>query len=142
MSIVGHGVDIIEIARVQQLFQRHGERFLARVYTPTERNIIAAAGKMSPGTMAGRFAAKEAVLKALGTGWSGDIGWTDVEIAALDTGQPIINLTGEAARIARQMGVDCWHISISHNREHAMASAIAEGNGGETYSSTVHRAST
>lgn len=76
--------------------------------------------------MAGRFAAKEAILKVLGTGWRGEIAWTDMEIVNDGAGKPVLTLSGECGRIARELGIVKWHVSISHTRVHACASAIGE----------------
>ncbi|HYO09886.1 MAG TPA: holo-ACP synthase [Tepidisphaeraceae bacterium] len=124
MPIVGHGIDIVETSRVQRLVDEHGQRFLDRVYTPGEQAYCARNNKRYYEHLAGRFAAKEAVLKVLGTGWRGAIAWTDVEVVKEQSGQPKIHLTGECARIAGQLGILRWHISISHIETHATASAI------------------
>jgi holo-[acyl-carrier protein] synthase len=79
------------------------------------------------GYLAGRFAAKEAVLKVLGTGWRGGISWTDIEVSKNASGQPGIRLSGECARIAAEMGITQWHVSLSHIETHATASAIGIG---------------
>lgn len=123
--IVGHGIDIVETIRIRQMAERHGEHFLDRVYTPAERAYCAKNPKRYFEHLAGRFAAKEAVLKALGTGWSNGIGWTDIEILPAATGSPILKLSGGAGEIARQLGITDWHVSISHISTHATASAIA-----------------
>jgi holo-[acyl-carrier protein] synthase len=124
MSIVGHGIDIIQTDRIRQSVSEHGERFLERVYTPAEREYCARNKKRYYEHLAGRFAAKEAVLKVLGTGWRGGIAWTDVEIINEPSGQPRVKLSGECLRIAAQLGIVHWHVSISHIDTHATASAI------------------
>jgi holo-[acyl-carrier protein] synthase len=124
MAIVGHGIDIIETERIRRSVQEHGERFLDRVYTPAEQRYCARNQKRYYEHLAGRFAAKEAVLKVLGTGWRGGIAWTDVEIVAAASGQPKVRLTGECERIAHEQGITGWHVSISHIETHATASAI------------------
>jgi holo-[acyl-carrier protein] synthase len=124
MPIVGHGIDIVETARIKALVENHGEHFLARVFTPAEQRYCALSPKRYYEHLAGRFAAKEAVLKVLGTGWRGGIAWTDVEVVKDPSGQPKIVLTGECARIATAMGISRWHVSISHIETHATASAI------------------
>ena len=125
----GHGIDLVEKCRIQHLIDSHGERFLDRVFTPDERAYADNARKPTRRLehLAGRFAAKEAILKVLGTGWSGGIGWTDAEVVRLATGQPTVRLHGEAARLADAAGIRHWLISISHTDTHAMASAIATG---------------
>jgi holo-[acyl-carrier protein] synthase len=126
MPIVGHGIDIVETARIRRMVEEHGERFLDRVFTPIERAYADHGGKRRFEHLAGRFAAKEAVLKALGTGWRGGIAWTDVEIRNEAGGQPAVHLSGECARIASTMGIARWLVSISHIETHATASAIGE----------------
>jgi holo-[acyl-carrier protein] synthase len=124
MSIVGHGIDIIETARIKQSVEEHGDRFLGRVYTAGEREYCERSRKRYYEHLAGRFAAKEAVLKVLGTGWRGGIAWTDIDIVSHSSGQPRVVLSGECERIARQLGIGAWHVSISHIETHATASAI------------------
>src|SRR4051812_1977262 len=124
MPILGHGIDIVETDRIRRLIEEHGERFLERVYTKIEQAHAAKSTKRRIEHLAGRFAAKEAVLKVLGTGWRGGIGWTDIEVAKESSGQPKILLTGECSRIAIERGIYRWHISISHIETHATASAI------------------
>ena len=124
MPIVGHGIDIIETARIKRSVDEHGERFLDRVYTRNEREYCERSKKRYFEHLAGRFAAKEAVLKVLGTGWRGGIAWTDIEIIAHESGQPHVVLSGECLRIARDLGIAHWHVSISHIETHATASAI------------------
>lgn len=130
MPILGHGIDIVETARIKRMVEMHGQHFLDRVFTPAEQQYSARSPKRYFEHLAGRFAAKEAVLKVLGTGWRGGIAWTDVEVTKESSGQPRIVLTGECARIAAELGICRWHVSISHIETHATASAIgmrAEG---------------
>ena len=124
MSIIGHGIDIVETARIRHLFEEHGERFTDRVFTPIEQAYANRSSKRRFEHLAGRFAAKEAVLKVLGTGWRGGIAWTDIEIRNEASGQPVVHLTGECARIAEKLGIARWLVSISHIETHATASAI------------------
>ena len=126
MPIVGHGIDIVATERIERMVSDHGQRFLERCYTPAELAYCTGDRKRHTERLAGRFAAKEAILKALGTGWRGGIAWTDIEITNDTGGKPIVKLTGESARIAAEMGITRWHISISHIETHATASAIAE----------------
>lgn len=102
----------------------HGAHFLDRVFTPLEQESANRRSKRRIEHLAGRFAAKEAVLKVLGTGWRGGIAWTDIEVRSEPSGQPVVHLTGECARIAAQLGIARWLISISHIETHATASAI------------------
>ncbi|HEV7300487.1 MAG TPA: holo-ACP synthase [Tepidisphaeraceae bacterium] len=124
MPIVGHGIDIVETSRVKRMVEEHGQRFLDRVFTVAEQAYASRNPKRTYEHLAGRFAAKEAVLKVLGTGWSGGIAWTDVEVVKEISGQPKIRLTGECARVAAELNITRWHISISHIETHATASAI------------------
>src|SRR5437762_5732990 len=123
MPIVGHGIDIVETDRIRKLHAEHGQRFLDRCFTPAEQAYCAMNPKRYFEHLAGRFAAKEAVLKVLGTGWRGGIAWTDVEVTKEASGQPRIVLSGECERIARERGIGTWFISISHIETHATASA-------------------
>jgi holo-[acyl-carrier protein] synthase len=133
MPIVGHGIDIVETSRIRQMVAEHGQRFLDRCFTPLEQAYCSKSIKRHIEHLAGRFAAKEAVLKVLGTGWRGGIAWTDIEVRPELSGQPKIVLTGECLRIATRLGISRWHISISHIETHATASAIGlRGEGGES----------
>lgn len=127
MAIVGHGVDLVETSRIREMATEHGTRFLDRVFTPDEQAYARLAGRREGERLAARFAAKEAVLKALGTGWRNGIAWTDIEVKPEPSGQPIVRLSGKAAEIARDLGIRRWHLSLTHTDTHAMASAIASG---------------
>jgi holo-[acyl-carrier protein] synthase len=124
MPLLGHGIDLVEIARIRRLHEEHGQHFLDRVFTPAEQEYCAANPKRYFEHLAGRFAAKEAVLKVLGTGWRGGISWTDIEVVKDVYGQPGIRLTGECERIATERGITAWLVSLSHIETHATASAI------------------
>jgi holo-[acyl-carrier protein] synthase len=124
MPILGHGIDIVETKRIRLLLEEHGDRFLDRCYTPAEQAYCRKNAKRYIEHLAGRFAAKEAILKVLGTGWRGGISWTDMEILPEPSGQPRVLLRGECLRIAQQLGISRWLISISHIETHATASAI------------------
>jgi holo-[acyl-carrier protein] synthase len=124
MAILGHGIDIVETSRIRRLVEQHGQHFLDRCFTRDEQAYCALNEKRYYEHLAGRFAAKEAVLKVLGTGWRGGIAWTDVEVIRESSGQPKIALTGECQRIANDLGISNWHVSISHIETHATASAI------------------
>ena len=117
---VSVGVDIVEIERVAELLRRHGERFLERVYTEAE----AAYCRGRVPELAARFAAKEAVMKALGTGRRG-VGWREVEILPDGRGKPGVALHGRALARAGQLGLEHFAISLSHSREFAVASVVA-----------------
>jgi len=127
MSIIGHGIDVVETERIDRMLRDHGQHFLDRCFTPGEQAYCATHRKRYLEHLAGRFAAKEAVLKALGTGWRGGIAWTDIEVLRHESGRPLLSLTGESGRIARELGVKSWHLSISHVSAYATASAIALG---------------
>ena len=124
MPILGHGIDIVETARIRQLVEAHGQRFLDRCFTAAEQAYCDNNSKRHFEHLAGRFAAKEAVLKVLGTGWRGGIQWTDIEVVREPSGQPRVVLSGEALKVAQAVGIHRWHISISHIETHATASAI------------------
>jgi holo-[acyl-carrier protein] synthase len=124
MSVIGHGIDLVETARIREMIEEHGQRFLDRCFTPAEQASADARRKRRIEHLAGRFAAKEAILKVIGTGWRGGIAWTDMEILNHESGQPMLTLTGETARIAADLGITRWMLSISHIETHATASAI------------------
>ncbi len=116
------GIDLLEIQRIRDALARHGERFLERVYTPAE---IALCGRRAE-ALAGRFAAKEAVSKALGCGM-GEVGWKEIEILADEKKAPKLRLHGVAAQKAQELGLTNWSVSISHSRRYAVAMAVAMG---------------
>ena len=120
--ILRTGVDIIEIQRFESLNPAIRERFLQRVFTPSELNE--ARGLWS--SLAGRFAAKEAVAKALGCG-IGPIAWKEIEIRLGQQGEPILELHGAARQLAEELALQTWSISISHTRQQAVAMAVAVG---------------
>ena len=124
MEILGIGTDIIECPRIGKMIEHHGELFLRRVYT--EREIrYCQARKHAIEHFAGRWAAKEAILKAMGTGWSRGIAWTDIEVRNGEDGQPQVMVCGVAKEIARERGIGDILISISHCRTYATAYAMA-----------------
>ena len=128
MHFIGHGTDLVEVARIRDILTRQGHRFLQRLYTPGER--VMAGEDPSVRFLAGRFAAKEAVLKALGTGWIAGLAWTDIDVARLPSGKPTILLSGGCRKLADELGVVCLDVSITHTSEHAAATAIALGAAG------------
>ena len=115
------GVDIIEIPRIKKTLDRYGERFLKRIFTPDE---IAYCRGRSP-NLAGRFAAKEATMKALGTGVRG-VGWKDIEVIRAESGAPSVKLYGRAKARAEMLKVSELSLSISHSREFAVAFVVAQ----------------
>jgi holo-[acyl-carrier protein] synthase len=125
--IAGIGVDIVDVARIQALLDRYGDRFLQRVYTETESGY-AMRGANRAERLAGRFAVKEAVMKALGTGKSQGILWRDVETVRGRLGRPEVHLHGEAAK---RRGGGAVHVSITHDGGKAVAFVILEKAGGE-----------
>lgn len=116
------GVDMIDVERIARAAERFGERFYARFFTAGERARCGSA----PHRLAARFAAKEAVAKAFGTG-IGEIRWTEIEIEADVQGRPILRLHGAAARLAAEMGLTTWEISLSHTQTQAIAFVVATG---------------
>lgn len=124
--VLGIGTDIIECLRIAQMIDRHGELFLERVYTPHEMNYCNSR-KAATQHFAGRWAAKEAVLKAIGTGWKQGITWRDIEVRNHPGGRPSIVLTGGALAASQRLGIVEVMISISHCRSHATAYALALG---------------
>jgi holo-[acyl-carrier protein] synthase len=126
MNIHGIGTDIIECLRIAQMIERHGEHFINRVYTDHEIQYCSAR-KSATQHYAGRWAAKEAILKAIGTGWIRGISWRDVEVHNLPGGQPVVKLRGGAREAVEQRGITDVLISISHCRSHATAYALAKG---------------
>jgi holo-[acyl-carrier protein] synthase len=126
MEILGIGTDIIECPRIGKMIEQHGELFLRRVYT--EREIrYCQARKHAIEHFAGRWAAKEAILKAIGTGWSRGIAWTDLEVRNATSGQPKVLVCGGAKDAALQRGIGDILVSISHCRTYATAYALAIG---------------
>jgi holo-[acyl-carrier protein] synthase len=123
--ILSHGIDLVEVARIERLLEEHGERFLARIFTPGE----VAYADANPGRrgehLAARFAAKEAVMKALGTGWARGVAFADIEVVRDGAGKPSVELHAGAAALASEMGITKWLLSLTHSGLWAQASAIA-----------------
>ncbi|MEN6428425.1 MAG: holo-ACP synthase [Phycisphaerales bacterium] len=124
MEIIAHGIDLVDFPRIEEMIERHGERFVNRVFTAAEQKY-ANGHRNSVEKYAGRFAAKEAVLKLVGTGWRGRIAWTDVEVVNNPSGQPVVRLSGEVKEIAEKLGIRQISISITHTANFAIASAVA-----------------
>lgn len=120
--ILRTGIDLIEIARIEDVITRHGKHYLERVYTPAELDYC---GKRAE-SLAGRFAAKEAVAKALGCG-IGDVTWKDIEVLGDEKNAPALTLHGTALQIANGLGLSIWSVSISHSQSHSVAMAVAIG---------------
>jgi holo-[acyl-carrier protein] synthase len=126
MNILGIGTDVVEVLRIAQMIERHGELFIQRVYTPFEIDYCNAR-KAATQHFAGRWAAKEAILKALGTGWARGLSWTDMEVRNDEAGRPSVRLGGGARDVCEKLGITDMLITISHCRTHATAFAIAVG---------------
>lgn len=122
MTHLRTGIDLIEIERIERAIQRHGERFLQRVFTPAE---LAEAGG-NPASLAARFAAKEAAAKALGTG-IGTVGWLEIELLRQYDQPPTLHLSGGATQRAAELGLTEWAVSLSHTTTLAIASVVAAG---------------
>ena len=124
MKKILHGIDLVDFPRIEEMINRHAAHFLDRIFTQTEQQQ-ADQMKNRIERLAGRFAAKEAVLKMLGTGWRGKIAWTDIEIVNNHFGQPQVKLTGEVKKIASKLGVKDVSLSITHTANFVIASAVA-----------------
>ena len=127
MNIVGLGTDIVEIVRIGEMIDRHGESFLNRIYTADEIRYCQKR-KHCNEAFAGRWAAKEAIMKVLGTGFVRGIGWQDIEVLAEKTGKPYVQMKGGAGEHAKRIGIDEVLITISHCRTYATATAIGVAN--------------
>ena len=125
MDILGHGIDLVEIDRVETLLKRSDD-FLLGWFTARELSDLQTRSSQAR-VVAGRVAAKEAAAKALGSGFAGDVSWQDIEILATDTGAPVVELSGRALELAKSMGGAKLMVSISHERAVAVASVIAVG---------------
>ena len=124
--ILGMGTDLIEVARIRQSISTFGDRFLHRVYTDREQ-VYAQSKANAAERFAARFAAKEAGMKAIGTGWRGGITWRDFEVVNQASGRPTLRLSGVAAVVAEKLGVKFINISLTHTAEMALAVVILEG---------------
>jgi holo-[acyl-carrier protein] synthase len=123
--ILGTGVDLCEVPRIEAAIQRHGRRFIERIFTPLEVAYADAKANRFE-RYAARFAAKEAGMKALGTGWRGGIAWRDFEVVNLPSGRPTLHFHGRAAAIAAKLGVQRVALSLTHTKEQALAMLILE----------------
>ena len=128
-QILGTGIDLIEVDRIERAIKRPltGARFRARVFTDGEVTYCESRGRPRFQSYAGRFAAKEATMKALGTGWNRNVGWGEIEVVRQRGHAPTIRLSGKAAEFARKRGITGFHLSITHTVTTAMAHVIAEG---------------
>jgi holo-[acyl-carrier protein] synthase len=123
--IVSIGIDIVEVYRIRETMTRT-PRFTERVFTPYERDYCDTKGAAAAQSYAARFAAKEAFLKALKTGWSGKITWHDIEVISNENRVPSLKIKGEALEILADLGAEKIHLSMSHTTEHAVAQVILE----------------
>jgi len=123
--IVGTGVDLAEVPRIRSSIERYGARFIDRIYTPAEIAYVERKANRYE-RYAARFAAKEAGMKAIGTGWRRGVRWQDFEVANLPTGKPTLRLHGVAAQVALRLGVKNISLSMTHTAELAMAHVILE----------------
>lgn len=126
--IVGTGIDVVEIGRIQQSLERFGQRFLDRIYTKSEQAYCLRKRKAAE-SLAARFAAKEAGAKALGTGISYGVNWLEIEVMRAPGGRPTLHFHGRAAEIARALGVAHTALSLTHTAELAVASVVVENVG-------------
>ena len=123
--IIGTGVDVVEIARIRKVLERSGNRFISRVFTPAEQLFCDGHRDPVPHYSV-RFAAKEALFKALGTGWAKGVTWLDVEVLREQQEAPVLLLYGEAQRLSVSMGAHKAHLSLSHSDQWAVAMVILE----------------
>lgn len=129
------GTDICSIDRIAKAYQRFGRRFLLRLFTESEIAYILSAPPHTVARIAGRFAAKEAASKCLGTGWFG-LAWKEIEVVRKSTGEPTVVLHGRAIEIAKKRGLDSFEVSISHEHHYATATVIACSRGKRSPKST------
>ncbi|HEY7616811.1 MAG TPA: holo-[acyl-carrier-protein] synthase [Terriglobales bacterium] len=123
--IVGTGIDIAEVPRIAQAIQRYGDRFLLRIFTDGERRYCDSKANRIE-RYAARFAAKEAAMKALGTGWNHGVRWRDIEVCRQPGGRPTITFHGRAAELAARLGANHVALSLTHTAEQALAQVILE----------------
>ena len=123
--ILGTGIDIIEVSRIKESYEKFGERFLTRILHPAEIAYCVAHKNPAP-FLAARFAAKEAISKAFGTGIGAQLGWQDMEVRKKESGEPYVVLHDKGANLLRERGAQNIHLTISHTVQHAVAMAILE----------------
>ena len=128
-NILGTGIDVIEVERIERALKRDrtGERFRARVFTEREIRYCESRGVPRFQSYAARFAAKEAAMKAMGTGWNRNVGWSEIEVVRERGKAPTITLHGKSAEFARKKHISLFHLSITHTAKEAIAHVIAEG---------------
>jgi len=123
--IVATGIDLVEISRIEEIFLRRGDRFRDRVFTPAEIAYCESVASRFA-SYAARFAAKEALMKALGTGWTEGVAWRDIEVMRNESGSPQLKLSGRALEKLKEIGAGRTHLSLTHSRDLAMAQVILE----------------
>ena len=126
MTLIGIGIDVVEVSRIRSSLDEFGERFLSRIFSQGERGYCQTQ-KRPELHFAARFAAKEAIAKAFGTGIGKEVGWLDMEVVRRESGEPEVRLTGAAADFARERGVDRVMISLTHAKHYAAANAVILG---------------
>jgi len=126
-TLLAHGIDLVDIARFERTLSNHHDRFLDRCFTKDERAYAKSRPKRLSQHLAARFAAKEATMKAIGTGLRDGISWTDIEVRLLPSGAPTLAVGGRAGEIAAELGIKSWLISLSHTDSQAVASVIGLG---------------
>jgi len=128
LMILSVGVDLVEVQRIERALEdsRIGKRFRERVFTAREIDYCEKKGRGRYESYAGRFAAKEAVMKALGRGWGSKVCWLDIEVARARSGKPEIVLHDKTARLADELGIHSWSLSITHTEQHGLAYVIAQ----------------
>jgi len=124
--ILGMGVDIVQVVRIERLWRRYGERFERRILTPLERQVLLSAAEPVH-LLAKRFALKEAAVKALGTGFRGGIGWQDFSVSHTELGKPQLTLAGKAQQQAERLGISHSHITVSDEKEYVVGMVLFEG---------------
>ncbi len=124
--IVGIGIDLVEVSRIQASLERHGERFQNRILCPAE-SAYCRQFRHPAQHVAARFAAKEAVAKAFGTGLGAELGWRDIEVVRRESGEPVVALHGDAQKLLQERGGQRILLSLSHTSRHAIAVALIEG---------------
>jgi len=125
MSVRGIGVDVLNVARMAEIAERRGDAFLRRVFTPDEIAYCLRHKNPAP-SLSARFAAKEAVIKALGMGWQHGMRWTDIEVVRAPNGKPSLALHGATAEVARGQGIERMHLSLTHESDRAIAFVVLE----------------
>ena len=136
MRVIAHGIDLVDIARIEAMLAEHGRRFAERCFTDREQVYAEASPRQRAQRYAARFACKEAVLKALGTGWREGISWRDIEVIREPSGRPGLVLAGRCRELAGELRIDAWHLSLSHTPQCAVATAAYRSREAERYCPT------